>query len=92
MIHYYPEELFEVTICDLKNGGANGKEGTGADNGYYSCNQGAMPGDDTTLIGLGCRLKNSRELRLIIASGGVFLFIQIFKYGNADDQNISDYA
>ena len=29
--------LFEVTICDLKDGGANDKEGTGADNGYYSC-------------------------------------------------------
>ena len=26
--------LFEVTICDLKDGGINGKEGTGADNRY----------------------------------------------------------
>ena len=32
--------LFEVTICDLKDGGANGKEGTGADNGYDSCYSG----------------------------------------------------
>ena len=29
--------IFEVTNCDLKDGGPNGKEGTGADNRYDSC-------------------------------------------------------
>ena len=30
-------KLFEVTICDLKDGGTNGKEGTGAGKRYDSC-------------------------------------------------------
>lgn len=33
--------LFEVTICDLKDGGINGKEGTGADNRYDRISNGA---------------------------------------------------
>ncbi len=32
----YQIKTFEVTNCDLKDGGTNGKEWTGADNGYYS--------------------------------------------------------
>ena len=28
------DELFEVTVCDLKDGGVNGKEKTGAGNCY----------------------------------------------------------
>ena len=36
--------FFEVTICDLKDGGTNGKEGTGADNRYDSCCSGNQKG------------------------------------------------